>query len=72
MRFVPRTSPNFLQDMPRRLLTIAVRRMAVERGEWGAAMLAEFAHLQHPFTRWHFALSCMRVGCFHRAKEDSS
>ncbi len=50
-----------LADMPRLLLTIAVRRMPAERGEWGAAMLAELAQLQNPFTRWRFALGCARV-----------
>jgi len=64
MRFAPRTSPDFLKDIPRRLLTIAVRRMPAERGEWGAAMLAELAQLQHPFTRWRFALGCARVALF--------
>ena len=64
MRLVPPTSRNLLQDTPRRLLAIAVRRMAAERGEWGAAMLAELAHLQDPFSRWRFALSCTRVALF--------
>ncbi len=53
-----------LKDIPRLLLTIAVRRMPAERGEWGAAMLAELARLQHPSTRWRFALSCIRVALF--------
>jgi len=54
----------FRMDTPRLLLTIAVRRMSAERGEWGAAMLAELAQLQHPSTRWRFALGCARVALF--------
>jgi hypothetical protein len=38
--------------------------MPAERREWGAAMLAELAQLQHPVTRWQFALSCVRVALF--------
>jgi hypothetical protein len=50
--------------IPERLLAIAVRRMPVERREWGAAMLAELAILQHPVMRWRFALDCARVALF--------
>src|SRR5262245_703943 len=50
-----------LAEIPERLLAIAVRRMPAERREWGAAMLAELAILQHPVTRWRFALDCARV-----------
>ncbi|HKQ78774.1 MAG TPA: hypothetical protein VJ810_34065 [Blastocatellia bacterium] len=46
------------------MLTIAVRRMPARRREWGEAMLAELAQLQHPFTRWQFALGCARVAMF--------
>lgn len=53
-----------LTDAPRLLLTLAVRRMPAERGQWGAAMLAELAQLQHPFARWQFALGCVRVAMF--------
>jgi len=53
-----------LTDAPRRLLTIAARRMPAERSEWGEAMLAELAQLQNPFTRWRFALGCARVALF--------
>ncbi|MCI0387167.1 MAG: hypothetical protein MOB07_00120 [Acidobacteria bacterium] len=53
-----------LSDIPRLLLTIAVRRMPAERSEWGAAMLAELAQLQNPSTRWWFALGCTRVALF--------
>lgn len=53
-----------LTDAPGWLLTIAVRRMPAERSEWGAAMLAELAQLQHPSTRWRFALGCTRVALF--------
>ncbi|MGH9769989.1 MAG: hypothetical protein ACREAB_21405, partial [Blastocatellia bacterium] len=53
-----------LRDAPGLLLTIAVRRMPAERGEWGVAMLAELAQLQHPFTRWRFALGCTCVALF--------
>jgi hypothetical protein len=45
-------------DIPKLLLAAATRRMPVERREWGAAMLAELAHIQNPFTRWRFALDC--------------
>jgi hypothetical protein len=51
-------------DVPGLLLAAAVRRMSVERHEWGAAMMAELAHLQHPLTRWQFALGCARVALF--------
>ncbi|HEY6400624.1 MAG TPA: hypothetical protein VI479_04405 [Blastocatellia bacterium] len=49
---------------PRSLLAVAVRMMPADRREWGAAMLAELAHLQNPFTRWRFALGCARVALF--------
>ncbi len=55
-------------DIPRLLLTIAVRRMPAERSQWGAAMLAELAQLQHPSTRWWFALGCARVALFPPGK----
>src|SRR5262245_61551359 len=48
-------------DGPRSLLAAAVRLMPAERREWGAAMLAELAQLQHPFTRWQFAMGCARA-----------
>jgi hypothetical protein len=51
-------------DRPGLLLAAAVRRMPEERSEWGAAMLAELAQLQHPSTRWRFALACTRVALF--------
>jgi hypothetical protein len=51
-------------DIPGLLLALAVRRMPAERGEWGDAMLAELAQLQHPITRWRFALGCARVALF--------
>jgi hypothetical protein len=38
--------------------------MPAERGEWGAAMLAELATLQQPLARWRFALGCARVALF--------
>lgn len=50
-----------LIDTPMLLLTIVVRWMPEERREWGAAMLAELSQLQHPSTRWQFALGCTRV-----------
>jgi hypothetical protein len=55
---------NYFTERPERLLTAAVRRMPVERSEWGAAMLAELAQLQHAAARWQFALSCLRVALF--------
>jgi len=59
-----------LSDVPRLLLTIAVRRMPAERSEWGEAMLAELAQLE---IRPHgggllWAASVWR--CFPRAKSD--
>lgn len=51
-------------DAPRWLLAVAVRRLPAERSAWGAAMLAELAQLQHPSTRWQFALGCTRVALF--------
>jgi hypothetical protein len=51
-------------DWPARFLSFAVQRMSAERAEWGAAMLAELTQLQHPATRWQFALSCTRVALF--------
>jgi hypothetical protein len=53
-----------LADIPRLLLTVAVRRMPAERREWGEAMLAELAQLQNTSTRWRFALGCARVAMF--------
>jgi len=55
---------SYFTEIPERLLTAAVRRMPAERREWGAAMLAELAQLQHPSTRWRFALGCTRVALF--------
>lgn len=54
----------YFVQMPEWLLAAAVRRMPVERGVWGAAMLAELAQLQQPTARWLFALSCLRVALF--------
>lgn len=51
-------------DGPGRLLAAAMRWMPEERCDWGAAMLAELAQLQHPSTRWRFALGCARVALF--------
>jgi hypothetical protein len=51
-------------DWPARLLTSAVRCLPAERRDWGAAMLAELAHLQQPFARRRFALGCARVALF--------
>lgn len=56
-------------DWPALLLTFAVRRMPAERREWGAAMLAELAHLQNPLARWRFALDCARVAMFPPRKK---
>ncbi len=51
-------------DLPKLLLTAAVRWMPTERADWGAAMLAELAQLQHPSARWQFALDCTQVALF--------
>jgi len=53
-----------LADIPRLLLTVAVRLMPAERREWGEAMLAELAQLQNTSTRWRFALGCSHVAMF--------
>src|SRR5688572_19410080 len=58
-----------LKEMPKWLLTAVVRRMPGERHEWGAAMLAELAQLQNPFTRWRFALGCAWVALFPPNKD---
>lgn len=52
------------RDIPRHLLTLAVRRMPAERRDWGRAMLAELAQLQNPSTRWRFALGCAQAALF--------
>jgi hypothetical protein len=51
-------------DGPQRLLVVAVRLLPKERRDWGIAMLAELAPLQHTATRWRFALGCTRVSLF--------
>jgi hypothetical protein len=63
---IPKRTPNShaLLNAPELLLTFVVRRMRKDRGEWGAAMLAELAQLQHPLTRWRFTLGCTRVALF--------
>jgi hypothetical protein len=56
-------------DGPERLLAAAARLLPQERRDWGVAMLAELAQIQHPSTRWRFALGCMRVALFPPRKE---
>ena len=51
-------------DGPQRLLAAAIRLLPNERRGWGLAMLAELGQLQHPSTRWRFALGCARVAIF--------
>lgn len=51
-------------DVPGFLLAWAVRRMAVERREWGVAMQAELDHIESRLQRWRFALGCIRVALF--------
>ncbi len=53
-----------LGNLPEKLLGAALRWMPEERSEWGAAMLAELAHLQQPRARWQFAWGCARVALF--------
>lgn len=53
-----------MSDMPERLLAWLVRDMPQGRKEWGAAMLAELAHIQPGPARWGFALSCARAALF--------
>jgi hypothetical protein len=54
----------FVNDAPSQLLTFAVRRIAVARSDWGAAMLAELAALRGSRARWEFALGCAWVAAF--------
>jgi hypothetical protein len=49
-------------DPARRLVALAVRLLPPDRGDWGQAMLAELDQLQDRWTRWRFALGCVRVG----------
>lgn len=51
-------------DLPKFLLSIAVKCMPTERASWGKAMLAELAALQHPAARWRFALGCLKAAIF--------
>jgi hypothetical protein len=56
-------------DLPKLLLAAVVRWMPAGRCEWGAAMLAELAQLQHPSKRWWFALGCARAAMFPPRQE---
>jgi hypothetical protein len=49
------------RDWPRRLVTLASRRLRPERRDWAQAMLAELHHVQGRGARWRFALGCARV-----------
>ncbi len=51
-------------NLPKLLLSIAVKCMPAERASWGKAMLAELAALQHPATRWSFTLGCITAVLF--------
>jgi hypothetical protein len=51
-------------DPPNQLLAFFARRMPPARSEWGAAMLAELAHLHDSRARWEFALGCAWVAVF--------
>jgi hypothetical protein len=48
-------------DRARSLLTLAVRRLPLDRRDWGQAMLAELDQLPGRGARWRFALGCVRV-----------
>ncbi|PPK67229.1 hypothetical protein V5P93_003565 [Actinokineospora auranticolor] len=41
-------------DLPAYLLDVATRLLPAERREWGAAMRAELAHIDHGPARWSF------------------
>jgi hypothetical protein len=51
-------------DGPERVLAAAVRGLPDARGDWGTAMMAELAQLEHPASRWQFALSCAYAAVF--------
>jgi hypothetical protein len=53
-----------MADRASLLLASAVRRMPVERRDWGVAMIAELDQLRGWYSRWWFALSCARVALF--------
>lgn len=59
-------------DWPARILAAAVRRMPDERGEWGAAMQSELAHIRQPLKRWQFVWGCARVALFPPAYRGSA
>ena len=52
------------QDGPALILAAATSLIPEERGEWGAAMLAELSQLSTRTSRWRFALNCARVALF--------
>jgi hypothetical protein len=51
-------------DRSEALLAAVVRRMPMERSDWGTAMLAELYRIEGTWSRWRFALSCARVVLF--------
>jgi hypothetical protein len=59
------------RDMSELLMAAALHWMPEARREWGAAMLAGLAQLQHPFTRWQFALGVRAGGAVSAAQERS-
>lgn len=56
-------------DLALRTLRAAVRLMPAGRTGWGAAMLAELAHIESRLHRWEFALGCVRVALFPPRKQ---
>jgi hypothetical protein len=59
-------------DRPAALVALAARRLAVERPEWGRAMLAEIVHVQERAMRWRFALGCAQVALFPPRRAEAS
>jgi hypothetical protein len=60
------------RDTAEGLLAAAVQTMPSERAEWGRAMMAELQQLDGAWTRFWFALSCVRVALFPPTTADSS
>jgi hypothetical protein len=53
-----------MTDFSSRVVTVAARLLPPERHEWGAAMVAELAHVHGPASRLRFSLGCVRAALF--------
>lgn len=49
------------EDIPARLLRLAVRWLPADRAEWAEALTAELTAITHSRRRWQFSLSTVRV-----------